>query len=310
MTDAIPGGAAEVATVVLTTDLPLTVYARGKVRDTYRYGDDLLMIATDRISAYDVVMAAGIPRKGEALTALARYWFARTSSVVPNHLLPLPRADARMAGLARLVPDLPRRAMLVRRADRIDVECVVRGYLAGSGWSEYAEFGTLAGELLPAGVAESGPLPAPAFTPAIKNDHGHDENISRRALADLVGPDRAAELETLSVALYTLAAAEARARGVIIADTKFEFGLVDGRLTLIDEILTPDSSRFWPADTYRPGGPQPSLDKQPVRDYLRRSGWDRQPPGPVLPAFVVEDTTRRYLDAVRLLTGHDLDEQQ
>jgi phosphoribosylaminoimidazole-succinocarboxamide synthase len=239
------------------------------------------------------------------LTALSRYWFAATAHLAPNHLLP-PRD---LSFLAPYLPDVARRAMVVRRAERIDVECVVRGYLSGSGWAEYAAHGTLAGEPLPAGVLESAKLPTPRFTPAIKNDAGHDENISRVQLAELIGPQRAAELERLSVALYTFAAEAALARGVIIADTKFEFGLIDGRLTLIDEALTPDSSRFWPAASYRPGRPQPSFDKQPVRDYLAASGWDKTPPGPELPPDVVADTTRRYLEAYRLLTGHDLDEE-
>ena len=290
--------------VVLRTDLPLEVYARGKVRDTYRLGDNLLMVATDRISAFDVVMPSGISRKGEVLTALSRYWFAQTAHLVPNHLLPSPD----FADLLPFLPDLPRRAMLVRRAERIDVECVARGYLSGSGWAEYSAHGTLAGELLPPGLRESERLAAPRFTPAIKNDAGHDENISRAQLAEMLGPARASELERLSLALYAFAAGLAAERGVIIADTKFEFGLIDGRLTLIDEVLTPDSSRFWPAASYRPGGPQPSFDKQPVRDYLAASGWDKTPPGPALPPEVVRDTTRRYVEAYRMLTGSDLAE--
>ncbi len=291
---------------ILRTSLPLPLFSRGKVRDTYHLGDDLLMVATDRISAYDVVMPTAIPRKGAALTRLARYWFDATGRLVPNHLLSHLDLNAH-ADLLAALPDLPRRAMVVRRAERIDVECVVRGYLAGSGWAEYRARGTLAEEPLPAGLPESAQLPHPVFTPAIKNDDGHDENISRARLSEVVGA-RATELERLSLALYSFAAEVARARGVIIADTKFEFGLIDGRLTLIDEALTPDSSRFWPAATYRPGGPQPSLDKQPVRDYLAASGWDKRPPGPPLPRPVVADTTRRYLEAVRLLTGQDLDE--
>ena len=287
---------------VLSTDLPLEPFSRGKVRDTYRLGDDLLMVATDRLSAFDVVMPAGIPRKGAVLTALARYWFDATRHIVPNHVLP-----ARdLSDLTPSLPDLASRSMVVRRAERIPVECVVRGYLAGSGWSEYRTEGTLAGEPLVAGLKESERLPTPVFTPAIKNDAGHDENISRVRLADRIGDDLASRLERLSLAVYAFGATAARARGVIVADTKFEFGLVDGRLALIDEILTPDSSRFWPADAYRPGGPQPSFDKQPVRDYLAASGWDNAPPGPSLPPGVVADTTRRYLEAYRLLTGHDL----
>jgi len=291
---------------VSRTSLPLPLFSRGKVRDMYQLGDNLLMVATDRISAYDVVMPTAIPRKGEALTALARYWFGATRRLVPNHVLSQPDLTAHAELLAAL-PDLSRRALVVRRAERIDVECVVRGYLAGSGWEEYRARGTLAGEPLPAGLPESAKLPRPVFTPAIKNDDGHDENISRARLSDLMAGEQAAELERLSLALYAFAAEAARARGIIIADTKFEFGLIDGQLTLIDEALTPDSSRFWPASAYRPGGSQPSLDKQPVRDYLAASGWDRRPPSPPLPEPVVADTTRRYLEAVRLLTGHDLD---
>jgi phosphoribosylaminoimidazole-succinocarboxamide synthase len=299
-TSALHEAADNAQRVVLQTDLPLEVYARGKVRDTYRLGDGLLMVATDRISAFDVVMPTGIPRKGEVLTALSHYWFAATAHLAPNHLQP-PRD---LAFLAPYLPDVACRAMVVRRAERIDVECVVRGYLSGSGWAEYAAHGTLAGEPLPAGLLESARLPTPRFTPAIKNDAGHDENISRAQLAELIGPERAAELERLSVDLYTFAAEAALARGVIIADTKFEFGLIDGCLTLIDEALTPDSSRFWPAASYRAGRLQPSFDKQPVRDYLAASGWDKTPPGPELPPDVVADTTRRYLEAYRLLTGH------
>lgn len=290
--------------VIMRTDLPLELYTQGKVRETYRFGDALLMVATDRMSAFDVVMPTGIPRKGEVLTQLARFWFERTAHLVPNHLLPQPD----LSNLAASLPDLARRALVVRRAERIPVECVVRGYLSGSGWAEYAAHGTLAGEPLPSDLLESDKLPEPRFTPAIKNDAGHDENISRAHLANLVGAARAAELERLSLLLYAFAADEARARGIIIADTKFEFGLIDGRLTLIDEAITPDSSRFWPLAQYRPGGPQPSFDKQPVRDYLAASGWDRRPPGPELPAPAVEDTTRRYVEAYRLLTGRELGE--
>jgi len=289
---------------VTATALPLDLFAHGKVRDTYRYGDNLLMVATDRISTFDVVMPSGIPRKGEALTALARYWFAQTTHIAPNHLLPDP---AYGDDLLSLLPDLPRRALYVRRATRIDVECVARGYLAGSGWIEYKEHGTLAGESLPAGLEESARLPRPVFTPAIKNDDGHDENISRARLATIVGPAVAVTLEKLTLDLYMFAAARVLDRGVIVADTKFEFGYVDGVLTLIDEMLTPDSSRFWPAATYRPGGPQTSLDKQPVRDWAVASGWNKQPPAPPLPPEVAADVTRRYLEAVERLTGVPLD---
>jgi len=287
-------------TAVTATALPLDLFVRGKVRDTYRYGDNLLMVATDRISTYDVVMPSGIPRKGEALTALARYWFAQTAHIAPNHLLPDP---AYGADLLSFLPDLPRRALYVRRAERIDVECVARGYLSGSAWNEYQEHGTLAGEPLPAGLTESARLPRPVFTPAIKNDDGHDENITRPHLAAIVGDEVAAKLERLTLDLYAFAAAKALQRGVIVADTKFEFGYIDGVLTIIDEMLTPDSSRFWPASTYRPGGPQTSLDKQPVRDWAVACGWNKQAPAPPLPPAVAADVTRRYLEAVERLTG-------
>lgn len=289
---------------VTATALPLDLFARGKVRDTYHYGDNLLMVATDRISTFDVVMPSGIPRKGEALTALARYWFALTTHIAPNHLLPDP---AYGDDLLSLLPDLPRRSLYVRRAARIDVECVARGYLSGSGWTEYKEHGTLAGEPLPAGLEESARLPRPVFTPAIKNDDGHDENISRNRLAALLGDEAAATLEKVTLALYSFAAEHALARGVIVADTKFEFGYIDGVLTLIDEMLTSDSSRLWPAASYRPGGPQTSLDKQPVRDWATTSGWNKQPPAPPLPPGVAADVTRRYLEAVERLTGVPLD---
>ncbi len=289
--------------VVLRTDLPLELVRRGKVRDTYRLGDRLLMVASDRISAFDVVMPNGIPCKGEVLTALSRYWFAITEHLVPNHLM----AEANVSNLTIYLPDIARRAMVVREAERIEVECVVRGYLSGSGWIEYREHGTLAGEALPSGLVESQRLPEPRFTPAIKNDAGHDENISRTRLRAMIGPELAGQLEDLSIRMYDFAANYALERGIVIADTKFEFGFIDGRLHIIDELLTPDSSRFWPLDGYAPGGPQPSFDKQPVRDYLAASGWDKQPPAPALPEAVVRDTTRRYLEAYRLITGGDLE---
>ncbi len=289
--------------VVLRTDLPLELVRRGKVRDTYRLGDRLLMVASDRISAFDVVMPNGIPCNGEVLTALSRYWFAITEHLVPNHLM----AEANVSNLTIYLPDIARRAMVVREAERIEVECVVRGYLSGSGWIEYREHGTLAGEALPSGLVESQRLPEPRFTPAIKNDAGHDENISRTRLRAMIGPELAGQLEDLSIRMYDFAANYALERGIVIADTKFEFGFIDGRLHIIDELLTPDSSRFWPLDGYAPGGPQPSFDKQPVRDYLAASGWDKQPPAPALPEAVVRDTTRRYLEAYRLITGGDLE---
>ena len=288
----------------------LPLFHQGKVRDTYLVDDDrLLMVASDRISAFDCILPTPIPGKGRVLTALSAFWFEHTAPLVPNHLITAdwPRIAA-TAGLDPEAPDLVGRSLLVRRARRVDVECVVRGYLAGSGWAEYRAHGTLAGLPLPAGLRESDRLPEPAFTPAIKNDHGHDENVSVAQLVSLLGHDLARDLQETSLALYAAAAAHALARGVIVADTKFEFGLVDGRLTLIDEALTPDSSRFWPLADYRPGVAQPSLDKQSVRDYLAALGWDRRPPAPALPPEVVEATVARYLLAMQLLMGAGTDD--
>ena len=283
---------------LLSTSLDLQVFSRGKVRDTYYLGEDLLMVATDRLSAFDVNMQNGVPGKGSILTGLARMWFARTNHIVPNHLC----ASQDVSGVTTDITDLSSRSMVVRRAERIDVECVVRGYLTGSGWAEYIKSGTLAEEVLPADIQESEQLARPAFTPAAKNDSGHDVNISRTELANRVGLDMANRLETMSINLYDFLAAYALDRGIIVADTKFEFGMVDGNLTLIDEVGTPDSSRFWPADDYEPGRPQLSFDKQPLRDYLSASGWDKNPPGPLLPDVVIEATRVRYVAAYDLLT--------
>jgi len=291
------------------TNLPgLPLLRRGKVRDTYDLGDGrLLMVATDRISAFDVVLPQPIPLKGTVLTRLSRFWFARTREIVPNHLL---TADVTEfpAALAPYRDQLAGRAMLVRRAERIDVECVVRGYLAGSAWAEYRASGTVGGEALPAGLRQAARLPAPIFTPAAKSDVGHDITIATDELARLVGPDLARRLEETSRALYGAAVAHARKRGIILADTKFEFGFIDGELTVIDELLTPDSSRFWEAAAYEPGRDQPSFDKQPVRDWLERSGWNKQPPAPDLPDDVVRATTARYVAAYERLTGESLPE--
>ncbi len=288
-----------------TTEIPgLELFRRGKVRDTYRLPDGgLLMVATDRVSAFDVVMPTPIPDKGRVLTQMSRWWFARTAGVVANHL----RDD----DPATLPPGVDweafaDRSMRVVAAERIDIECVVRGYLAGSGWKEYRSSGTLAFEALPAGLRESSPLPQPLFTPASKNDEGHDENISRARLADIVGTETAALLETTSLALFETATAVAADAGMILADTKFEFGWVDGRLTLIDEVLTPDSSRFWETAVYRDGMPQPAFDKQYLRDWLEASGWDKNPPGPELPDDVVQHTRERYLEAAHRLCGLEL----
>jgi phosphoribosylaminoimidazole-succinocarboxamide synthase len=274
----------------------------GKVRDIYSLGDDLLMVASDRISAFDVVLPTPIPDKGKVLTGLSLFWFATTAGIVPNHLV---TADvARFPEPVRELPDLAGRAMLVRRLTMLPVECVVRGYLAGSGWKDYRETGEVCGHRLPQGLRNGDRLPEPIFTPAIKNTEGHDVNIDRDAAADLVGgAERLAELEDVSLRLYAHAAAHALERGIVIADTKFELGLdASGAIVLGDEVLTPDSSRFWPADDWRPGEAQPSFDKQFVRDWLETQDWDKTPPGPALPADVVAGTRARYADAYARLT--------
>ncbi|HEX8070005.1 MAG TPA: phosphoribosylaminoimidazolesuccinocarboxamide synthase [Pyrinomonadaceae bacterium] len=285
----------------------LELVRRGKVRDVYAVdGDRLLVVATDRISAFDCVLPTQIPRKGEVLTALSRFWFERLAPVTPHHLLNAD-VDAMSDAVRRHADVLRGRAMLVRRAEVFPVECVVRGYLAGSGWKDYQRTGEVCGHKLPAGLREADKLPAALFTPATKAETGHDENISEARMAELIGADVTAHLRATALALYREAEAHARARGIIIADTKFEFGRThDGALILIDEALTPDSSRFWPADRYAPGGAQPSFDKQYVRDYLETLDWDKRPPAPPLPADVAAATTARYLEAYRLLTGEEL----
>ena len=292
---------------LLTTDLPgLTLFRRGKVRDTYRLADDLLLfVTTDRISAFDVVMPNGIPDKGRVLTGLSLFWFDRMRDLVPNHLVSAAVADLPPM-LAAQRDMLDGRIMIGRRAERIDIECVARGYLAGSGWAEYRKTGSIAGYDLPSGLAESEQLPRPLFTPAIKNDTGHDENITPAQLVEIVGADLARELERKTLMLYAEASAYAAARGIILADTKFEFGFIEGALALIDELLTPDSSRFWDVETYEPGRPQASMDKQPLRDWLEASGWNKQPPAPPLPPDVVAATQARYLRAYERLTGTPL----
>jgi phosphoribosylaminoimidazole-succinocarboxamide synthase len=282
----------------------LRLFRRGKVRDTFELPDGtLLMVASDRISAFDVVLPTAIPGKGAVLTQMSRWWFARTASQVPNHLLDDPGAEVTDA---LDWPALRPRSMRVARAERVDVECVVRGYLAGSGWQEYRTDGTLAGEPLPPGLLESARLPSPRFTPAVKNDGGHDENISRAQLANLIGSELAADLERASLALFSVAAEHCRAAGMILVDTKFEFGFIDGRLTLIDEALTPDSSRFWEASDWSEGRSMPSFDKQPVRDWLASQPWDRTAPGPELPAEIVAATSERYAEAARRVCGLEL----
>ena len=267
----------------------------GKVRELYALDDErLLLVASDRISTFDVVLPTDIPDKGRVLTGLAGFWFARTGEICPNHLLAL-RPDGRSTEC--------------RRLEMLPIECVVRGYLAGSGLKEYAATGSVCGHALPAGLAESAELPEPIFTPATKATTGHDENIDRAAAAELVGADLLDEVERISIALYRFAADHARERGIIIADTKFEFGLnEEGQLVLGDEALTPDSSRFWPADEYKPGGSQPSFDKQFVRDYCETLGWDKAAPGPELPEDVVTGTRARYIEAFEQLTGIGFDD--
>ena len=283
--------------------LPLPLLRRGKVREMYVVDDErLLMVASDRVSAFDVVMNEPIPGKGTVLTALSAFWFRLTGDVVRNHLISSDVADL-PSGLGDAARALGERWLLVRRAERIDIECVVRGYLSGSAWAEYRRAGTVAGEPLPPGLAESTRFDRPLFTPAIKAESGHDENISRARLASIVGSERAQRLEALSLELYAAGASHAASRGLILADTKFEFGEVDGGLILIDELLTPDSSRYWPADRYQPGGPQPSFDKQFLRDFLESSGWNKEPPPPALPQAVIDGTAARYQEALRRLTS-------
>ena len=285
-------------------DLPLV--ARGKVRDVYAVGDDqLLLVATDRISAFDCILGSPIPGKGVVLTQVSLFWFDLLRDLTPNHLLSAEVADY-PAKLHKYRDQLEGRSMLVKRARMVEIECVARGYLAGSGWKEYKAQGTVCGIPLPAGLRESGRLPAPIFTPSTKAQSGHDENISFAAMCALVGAELGARLRDLTLRIYSRAAAYAETKGVIIADTKFEFGFVDGELVLGDEVLTPDSSRFWPAETYRPGGPQLSYDKQYVRDYLESIQWDKKPPAPPLPDDVADKTSEKYRQAYRVLTGKEL----
>ncbi|MCA1648008.1 MAG: phosphoribosylaminoimidazolesuccinocarboxamide synthase [Chloroflexi bacterium] len=289
---------------MLTATPALPLFRRGKVREMYAVDDNrLLMVASDRVSAFDVVMAEPIPGKGSVLTALSAFWFRATADLVRNHLIS-DRLEDLPAAVREVEPAIHGRWLLVRRADRIDLECVVRGYLAGSAWAEYRRSGTVAEEPLPGEQVEAQRLDAPIFTPAIKAETGHDENISRARFASMVGAERARQLEELSLKLYAAGADHAASRGLILADTKFEFGTVDdGEVMLIDEALTPDSSRYWPADQYAPGRPQPSFDKQFLRDFLESSGWNKEPPPPRLPPEVIAGTAARYAEALRRLTA-------
>ena len=288
---------------LLQLDLPGVPKVRsGKVREMFDLGDRLLMVASDRISAYDVVMPNGIPRKGEVLTMFSHFWFNRVADLVPNHLLanadePLPEAVQSHAD------QIGRRAMVVKKAQPLAIECVVRGYLAGSGWKEYQKQGTVCGISLPDGLENSSQLPDPIFTPATKAEEGHDENINFDEAVNIVGKNIAEQARELSIELYKRGRDHAAEKGIIIADTKFEFGIFEGELILIDEVLTPDSSRFWPADLYAPGRSQPSFDKQFVRDYLETLDWDKTPPGPELPAEIVQKTSEKYIEAYTRVTG-------
>lgn len=277
----------------------------GKVRDVYEAGEGLLlMVASDRISAFDVVLAEPIPDKGRVLTAMTCYWLEELSDLAPNHLVSTDPATFPEG--ARDLPDLEGRSMLVRRAEMLPIECIVRGYLSGSAWKEYARSGTMHGAPLPDGLKESDPLPEPRFTPSTKAESGHDQNIGFEEAADLVGAEVAAAARDVSLAAYERGAARAAERGIVIADTKFELGFIDGRLAVCDEVLTPDSSRFWPAGEVRRGSTPPSFDKQPVRDWLERTGWDKAPPPPKLPPEVVESTHERYVAAYEMITGMSL----
>ncbi|MBI4890796.1 MAG: phosphoribosylaminoimidazolesuccinocarboxamide synthase [Acidobacteria bacterium] len=292
---------------LLQTDIPgLPLLARGKVRDVYAIGDDkLLMVATDRISAFDCVLGSPIPDKGRVLTQLSLFWFDFLKDVVPNHLISANVADY-PAALHPFASQLEGRSMLVRRAEMVQIECVARGYIVGSGWKEYQAGGTVCGISLPTGLKECSKLPEAIYTPAFKAQSGHDENITFEAAAQIAGAGVVTRLRDLTLGIYSKAAAYAETRGIILADTKFEFGFIGDALTLGDEVLTPDSSRFWPADQYKPGGAQPSFDKQYVRDYLETLSWNKQPPAPSLPPEVVEKTSEKYRDAYFRLTGKQL----
>jgi len=280
---------------------------QGKVRDLYDVGEHLLLVASDRISAFDYVLGSGIPDKGRVLTQLSAFWFARTAHIVPNHVVSTDVADY-PAVLAPFHEQLRGRSMLVRKTTPLPVECVARGYISGSGWKDYVATGEVCGVPLPAGMRESDRLPEPLFTPATKADSGHDMNIAEAEAAAVVGAERLQELKRLTMALYAFGVAHAESCGIILADTKFEFGVTpEGELLLIDEVMTSDSSRYWPKDAYAPGGPQLSFDKQFVRDYLESIKWNKQPPVPSLPDDVVSRTRDKYLDAYRRLTGRELE---
>ncbi len=298
--------------MIIETSLPNRLH-KGKVRDTYDLGDGhLLMIATDRISAFDVVLPTGIPRKGQVLSRMSAFWFRHTADLLDNHLVGMADAPEVIekykgnATFSQVSQEISQQSMVVRKAQRIDIECIVRGYLAGSAWAEYRRSGTVWGKELPEGLKEGQALPEPLFTPTTKAEEGHDQNMTHQEVVDMVGEHLARQLEESSLSIYSFANDFARQRGIILADTKMEFGIVDGNLILIDELLTPDSSRFWDASGYEPGRSLPNFDKQYVRDWLDAQGWDREPPAPSLPEDVVSRTSERYIEAYRLLTGEEL----
>ncbi|MBL7124698.1 MAG: phosphoribosylaminoimidazolesuccinocarboxamide synthase [Dehalococcoidales bacterium] len=300
------------SSVLLTTELPLPLFVRGKVRDTYDLGDLLLIVATDRISAFDSVLPCGIPDKGSVLNQLSVFWFNKTGGLMPNHLVEavddVKRLDSYLPNEKRFpYPSyLEGRSMIVKKMARLPVECVVRGYLSGSAWAEYQKQGTVNGEPLPKGLKESEAFPQPLFTPTTKAETGHDQPLSPDEMKKLVGEALAEEMREKTLAIYSYAHEYAQARGIIIADTKMEFGLDGNKLILIDELLTPDSSRFWDAGLYTVGQSQPSYDKQPVRDWLVESGWNKEPPAPTLPPEVIEAAARRYREAYEKLAGRKL----
>jgi len=292
---------------IKTQDLPgIPKVGQGKVREMFEVDGQLLMVATDRISAFDVILPNAIPHKGKVLTQLSAFWFEQLEGLVSHHLISV-RVDEFPAPLQPFREELAGRSMLVRKCTPLPIECVVRGYLAGSGWAEYRQSETICGSRLPSGLVESAELPEPIFTPSIKATTGHDENISFDRAAQIIGPELAEQVRDLSLRIYNRAREDALEKGIIICDTKFEFGMEGSRLLLIDEVFTPDSSRFWPADEYEPGQSQSSFDKQFIRDFLETLDWDKAPPGPELPNSIVEATSQRYLEAYRRLTGKDLD---
>jgi phosphoribosylaminoimidazole-succinocarboxamide synthase len=291
---------------LMKTELPgLKLHARGKVRDIYDLGDHFLIVATDRLSAFDVVLPTPIPNKGKVLTQMSSFWFDHFKDFVPNHVVSTSVNDY-PKNLHPFRDQLEGRSMLVKKAKVFPIECVARGFLTGSGLKDYNKTGQVCGIPLPAGLRDSDRLPQPIFTPATKAETGHDENISEEQAAGIIGHDNIRRLKELTLSIYSRAVDYASQRGIIICDTKFEFGTIDGQISIVDEMLTPDSSRFWPADQYSPGKPQPSFDKQFVRDYLERIGWNKQPPAPELPEDIVKATSAKYVEALRILTGREL----